>query len=110
MCDFPCMIDFSQQGARMHASVEDFVERMGLMMEADGMRRIAGRLYGFLLVHDEAYSLDELAERLKVSKASVSTNARFLEQVGILERMSTPGDRRDYYRMGSEAMVESLRA
>lgn len=94
----------------MAPAVEAFVERMGLMMESEGMSRIAGRLYGFLLIHDEAYSLDDLAERLQVSKASVSTNARFLEQIGIVERISSPGDRRDYYRMGSQAMVRSLRA
>ena len=60
----------------MHQTVADFVERMGLTLEGEGLPRIAGRLFGFLLVHPEAYSLDELAERLQVSKASISTNAR----------------------------------
>jgi DNA-binding transcriptional regulator GbsR (MarR family) len=93
----------------MHNSVEQFVERMGLMMETDGMPRIAGRIFGFLLVHGGAYSLDELAEQLRVSKASVSTNARLLEQLGIVERTAAPGDRRDYYRMGSDAWERMLR-
>ena len=93
----------------MHEAARKFVERMGLMMEAEGLPRIAGRLYGFLLLHEEAFTLDELADRLQVSKASVSTNARLLEQVGILERITEPGDRRDYYRMGPDAMERSLR-
>lgn len=92
----------------MEQAVERFVERMGLQMEAEGLPRIAGRLIGFLLVHEGAYSLDELAERLQVSKASVSTNARLLEQHGMLERSSTPGDRRDFYRIGRDPWRESL--
>lgn len=76
---------------------EQFVEGMGLFFESDGAPRIAGRLYGYLLLHDEPQSLDALAEALRVSKASISTNARLLEERGLLERVSRPGDRRDYY-------------
>jgi DNA-binding transcriptional regulator GbsR (MarR family) len=94
----------------MQDPVEGFVERMGLLMEAEGMPRIAGRLIGFLLLREGAFSLDDLAERLQVSKASVSTNARQLEQAGVLERVSEPGDRRDYYQMGQGALERTLRA
>jgi len=94
----------------MEDPVERFVERMGLLLEEEGLPRIAGRLIGFLLLHEGSFSLDELAERLQVSKASVSTNARLLEQAGVLERTSSPGDRRDYYRMGADAWERTLRA
>ncbi|MBV9774058.1 MAG: MarR family transcriptional regulator [Gemmatimonadetes bacterium] len=87
----------------MQDIVQQFVERMGLMMEADGLPRSAGRIFGFLLLAEHPFSLDELADELQVSKASVSTNARLLEQLGILERISSPGDRRDFYRMRQDA-------
>lgn len=93
----------------MHPAVAEFVEKMALTLEAQGLPRIAGRLFAFLLINGEAYSLDDLAERLQVSKASVSTNARLLEQHGILERSSAPGDRRDYYRMAPDAWDGMLR-
>ena len=83
----------------MHGTIENFVERMGLALESDGMTRIAGRIFGLLLVSEDALSLDELAAELGVSKASVSTNARLLEERGVLERISRPADRRDYYRV-----------
>lgn len=94
----------------MHEAVQAFVERVGVMMEGHGLPRIAGRLYGFLLLHEEPYSLDELAEMLQVSKASVSTNARLLEQHGLLELTSAPGDRRDFYRVGANAQERMIRA
>jgi DNA-binding transcriptional regulator GbsR (MarR family) len=83
----------------MELRTAHFVERMGLALESDGMPRIAGRIFGLLLVSEDARSLDELACELQVSKGSVSTNARMLEQRAVLERISRPGDRRDYYRV-----------
>ena len=83
----------------MDTRTAHFVERMGLALEADGLPRIAGRIFGLLLVSEEPRSLDELAAELRVSKASVSTNARLLEHRGVLEQVSRPADRRDYYRI-----------
>ena len=75
----------------------DFVERMGLFWETEGLPRIAGRLFGFLVLQREPCSLDAMATALGVSKASVSTDVRKLERVGLVERHARPGDRRDYY-------------
>jgi DNA-binding transcriptional regulator GbsR (MarR family) len=96
----------------MDARTARFVERMGLALESDGLPRIAGRIFGLLLVSEDALSLDQLAAELRVSKASVSTNARLLEQRGVLEQVSRPADRRDYYRIPrdlvSHTMVQRL--
>ena len=93
----------------MEGSVQQFVERMGLLCEREGMPRGAGRLFGFLLVSDRAYSLDELTEKLQASKASMSTNARMLESLGMIERVSSLGDRRDFYRAGDDPWERMLR-
>lgn len=84
----------------MDDAASRFIERMGLLAEEDGLSRIGGRLLGYLLLHDGCCSLDDLAAALQVSKASVSTNARVLERLGMVERLGLPGDRRDYYRIG----------
>jgi DNA-binding transcriptional regulator GbsR (MarR family) len=81
---------------------------MGLALEADGLPRIAGRVFGLLLVSDKARSLDELAAELRVSKASVSTNARLLEHRGVLEQVSRPADRRDYYRIPQDLVSNTM--
>lgn len=80
---------------------KDFIERMGLMAERDGtFSRIAGRMLGYFMLDGTPRSLDDISEELQISKASASTNARALEQIGLLERCSTFGDRRDFYRLG----------
>jgi DNA-binding MarR family transcriptional regulator len=86
----------------------EFVERMGLLWENEGLPRIAGRIFGFLTVQDNPCSLDDLAAALDVSKASVSTDARRLEGLGLLQRVSLPADRRDYYSVATDAPARVL--
>lgn len=87
---------------------DQFIERLGLIMEADGLPRIAGRLFGLLLLTSEPLSLDQLAARLKVSKASISLDARLLRQRGVIDRVSVPGDRRDYYRVAPDLFRRNM--
>ena len=80
-----------------------FVERMGLAIERLGLTRTFGRLFGLLMVADRPLSLDEMTEQLHVSKASVSTNARSCEELGLARRVGVRGDRRDYYEIAPHA-------
>ena len=83
----------------MQPTDEHFVEKLGCFFESEGAPRTAGRILGLMLLTPGELALDDIADRLQVSKASVSTNARKLEVGGVLERCSHPGDRRDYYRI-----------
>jgi len=85
-----------------------FVERMGLVLEADGLPRIAGRIFGLLLVSEKPHSLDDIADELRVSKGSASTNTRLLEQRGLLERVCRPADRRDYYNVHPDLFIHAM--
>lgn len=81
-------------------SVEErFIEQLGLLAEDDDMPRISGRLLGLLLLEPGPFSFDELVDRLQVSRGSISTNVRFLEDRGFLERTGRPGERQVYVRM-----------
>jgi DNA-binding transcriptional regulator GbsR (MarR family) len=97
----------------MDSATSRFTDRMGLIFEAEGQPPIAGRIFGYLLVSDDPRSLDQLAGALAVSKASVSTNARRLAEMGMLERVCRPADRHDYYRVApdlfSRTMAERMR-
>ena len=92
----------------MDAPTVNFIERMGLALESDGLPRIAGRIFGLLLVSEDARSLDDLAAELRVSKGSVSTDARLLEQRGLLERVCRPADRRDYYSVPPDLFIHTM--
>jgi DNA-binding transcriptional regulator GbsR (MarR family) len=75
----------------------EYVDRFGLFMEMLGGPRTMGRVYGWLLICDPPQqSLTELAQALSVSKASVSTVARQLQQGGMIERLPSPTRQHQY--------------
>ncbi len=87
-----------------------FVEEMGLFFEQSGMPRMAGRVLAWLLLSDPPQqSLDELAEALMASKGSISTTTRLLIQIGLIERISLPGVRHNYFRTRPRAFQHSLK-
>lgn len=88
--------------------VSRFIEQMGLSAQRDGVARIAGRLFGYFIVHGGPVSFADLAEELQVSRASVSTNARALASLGIIERVTRPGDRQDYYQLAESPFLRMI--
>ena len=89
-------------------AVETFIEGLGLLMQQDGLPRISGRMLALFIVDGGPFSFSQLAERLKVSRGSISTNARILRQVGYIERFAKPGDRQDYYQLSEEPYIRLL--
>ena len=76
----------------------EFVERMGLLAQSDGLPRITGRIWGlFMISGEDMLSFSDIADALQISRGSVSTNARTLVSLGVLERRARPGERQDYY-------------
>lgn len=83
------------------------IEEFGIVSEAHGMPRMAGRILGRLLMCTPPHqSLSCLAEDVQASKGSVSTMTRLLIERRIVERITFPGDRQDYVRVRSGSIGE----
>ncbi len=86
----------------------DFLHIIGEKAEKFGFSRIAGQLEGLLLFSNRPMSLDEMADRLEVSKGSVSTNIRFLERFKVVRKVYNRGDRKNLYEIrGSISEIET---
>jgi DNA-binding transcriptional regulator GbsR (MarR family) len=79
-------------------SLQQFIESMGVFFERYGV------------VAERELSLDDIASALSVSRASVSTNARFLTLYGMAQLVTRPGDRRDYYRLLPDTWARAMEA
>lgn len=80
------------------------VEELGLWFEHIGIPRMAGRVMGWLLVCDPPeQTMQQLADELQASMGSVSTMTRLLDQLGLIERTSLPGERKVRYRIRPDA-------
>jgi DNA-binding transcriptional regulator GbsR (MarR family) len=92
------------------AAKADYIEEVGLYMENFGLARMWGRVFGALLLADPPeQTADELAATLKASRGSISTATRMLEQAGLIDRVSKPGERKDYFRNRPGAWHEATK-
>lgn len=99
-------------------SRQDYAERWGQIFENSGLPRTSGRIWGWLLIVDApSQSMTDLTEGLTLTKGSISTNARFLQESGLIERVGSPGSREAFYRIRTDAVrtllhqkVQSARA
>ena len=65
--------------------------------QAIGLPRSYGEIYGLFFASNEPLSLDDVIERLEISKGSASQGIRFLRSINALNLAYLPGDRRDHY-------------
>ena len=83
---------------------EQFVEEVGIFFKRNGLPRMAGRIFGWLMISGTSYqSVGEITEALTVSKGSVSAMTRHLIQIGLIERLSRLGVRHDYFQIRTDA-------
>ncbi|MFW5692022.1 MAG: GbsR/MarR family transcriptional regulator [Chloroflexota bacterium] len=82
------------------ATVHDsMLDGLGQLSDYFGFSKVMGQLYAALLLSPEPLSLDDMMERLSISKASVSMNMRTLEHMGMVRQVWLRGKsgRRKYY-------------
>lgn len=85
------------------SKAKQFAEEVGITFEQTGLPRMAGRILGWLLVADPPHqSTEQLTSALTASKGSISTTTRLLIHHGLIERISLPGVRHDYFRLRSD--------
>lgn len=70
-----------------------------------GVPRSLGEIYGLLFATPRPLAFQEIVDRLRLSKGSVSQGLRFLRNVGAIKPVVVAGDRREFF----EPVVE-LRA
>ncbi len=79
---------------------DSMLDGLGQLADYFGFSSVMGQLFGTLLLSAEPLSLDDMTARLGMSKASVSTNMRSLERMGMVRQVWVRGGsgRRKYYQ------------
>ena len=67
-----------------------------------GQPRSLAEIYGLLFISGQPLAMDDLIERLKLSKGSASQGLKFLRNVGAVKMVYVPGDRRVHYEAVAE--------
>ncbi|WP_433684194.1 GbsR/MarR family transcriptional regulator [Nocardia sp. CA-119907] len=87
-----------------------FVEDFALVLERMGLVRMTGRAAGWLLVSDPPeQTFGQIAEALQASKGSISSALKTLVTMRWVDKISKPGDRKDYYSIRPGILPELTR-
>jgi DNA-binding transcriptional regulator GbsR (MarR family) len=79
-----------------------FLDKINQMCGKFGLNNIMAQLYAILYLSAKPLSLDDMVERLKISKGSASVNIRALERYGVVRSVWVKGSRKDYYEAESD--------
>ena len=85
--------------APLEGAIETFIQGAGQVSAAllGMINKVGGQIYALLYLNEEPLSLDDIAEKLSVSKSNVSINIRLLEDFDLVRKVWVKGSRRDYY-------------
>lgn len=80
--------------------VARFIDAAGNTTHSFGLGKLIGRLFALLYLSPEPLCLDDIAQKLKISKASASITVRQLASWQAVSKASGPVDqgRRDFYQ------------
>ena len=84
---------------------EAFIEEWGRMSTSWGINRTMAHIHALLFITGEPMTMDQIIERLKISRGSASTNLRQLMDWGVVRRYRPPGERRDLYVADLDAIT-----
>ena len=98
----------SEQATAAEKARADFIEKIGVIAQSDGLPRIAGRVLAMLLYDGERVSFGQLADALQVSRGSISSSVRMLESQQLIKRVAKAGDRQDYFQMVDNAFANMV--
>ena len=85
------------------------VESAGELAASLSLARSVGQIFGLLYVSPVPLSLDDLCEKLSISKGNASVNLRTLEGWEAIERVWVQGSRRAHYRARRDLKRVALR-
>ena len=88
-----------------------FVEELAVGLEAEGLPRMAGRIFAFLLVcTPPEQTTADLRHALRASAGSISAMTRLLVGAGLIERVSRAGHRGDRFRITASGLSNLVTA
>ena len=87
---------------RLQAVEEQFVELWNNMASLWGINPTMARIHGLLYITGAALSMDDLMDKLAISRGNVSMNLTKLVEWGLVHRVHKRGDRKEYYESLSD--------
>src|SRR6266404_3238356 len=92
--------------SRLETEIIDFFVELSRLL---GQPRSFAEIYGLLFVSSRPLAMDDVIERLRLSKGSASQGLKFLRNIGAVKMVYMPGDRRVHYEAVAELRNLAIR-
>jgi DNA-binding transcriptional regulator GbsR (MarR family) len=79
-----------------------FILEWGRMSSSWGINRTMAQIHALLLSTGQPHSMDEIIDRLGISRGNASMSLRDLMDWGVVQRFRRPGDRKDIYECDAD--------
>ncbi len=76
---------------------DQFILEWGRMSSSWGINRTMAQIHALLFVTGHALEVNQIMDRLQISRGNASMNLRELMDWGVVRRFRQPGDRKDTY-------------
>lgn len=83
--------------SKLREAEDQFVLEWGRMSSSWGINRTMAQIHALLIATGKALSVDEIIDRLGISRGNASMSLRDLMDWGVVQRFRRPGDRKDIY-------------
>ena len=94
--------------ARDERALQAATAQSAALLTGAGFARMPSRVLMTLLVAETGMTAAELGETLGASAAAISGAVRYLQNLGLIRRIPTPGSRRDRYEMPDDAWYSTM--
>lgn len=91
------MVSQSGSNKNLERIQDQFVHEWGRMSSSWGINRTMAQIHALLFVSSEPLDMNDVIERLHISRGNASMNLRELMDWGLVKRHRAPGDRKDTY-------------
>ncbi len=88
---------------------QSIMDRFGIYFDEVGLNKTYGRLFGFFMTTNEPVSMNQLVEKLQISKSTASVEIRRLLSMGAIEKVLLPDSRADFYQLKKDIWVQNLK-
>jgi len=77
---------------------DELIQAWGNLGYSWGLNKTMAQVHALLMISTRPMSTEEIMQELSISRGNANMNIRALLDWGIIERVSVPGERREYFK------------
>ena len=88
---------------------QQFIQNWGVLGTQWGINRTMAQIHALLLVSPAPMCAEDIMAELKISRGNTTMNVRELMDWGIVEKILTPGERKEFFSAEKDIWTVSMR-